>query len=269
MILRPEINPKTSASRVVPAWEAVARAQTVKADKYQLVRQPDHARLSGELAKHLAIPGAPPVTGEIVQAISLHDEGWADFDSGRERLQATPARYTDTNVARNADGKPLCFLDIHARDFLRAWRDSIASAQEAAPLGGLMVSGHFYRLGTFGLSTGRYTGNDAQLIREFLEEEDRQCERLLPREKRSKQEVEYWTDVLQFCDLLSLYLCCGSEESVEFPQHIGPQRETITLRVVDGVNVLSPPSFAGEAEFSLEAFHDAGTGSLELKWIVR
>jgi hypothetical protein len=25
-------------------------------------------------------------------------------------------------------------------------------------------------------------------------------------------------DVLQFCDLLSLYLCCGAQDDVEFPQ---------------------------------------------------
>jgi len=29
-------------------------------------------------------------------------------------------------------------------------------------------------------------------------------------------------DLLQFCDLLSLYLCCGSNEDVEFPQRLAP-----------------------------------------------
>ena len=91
-------------------------------------------------------------------------------------------------------------------------------------------------------------------------------------QSRSEKEVEYWTDVLQFCDLLSLYLCCGSEESVEFPQRIGPKGETIRLQVQDGVNVLSPSPFAREAEFSLEAQSypaELHASSTKLSWRVR
>ncbi len=84
--------------------------------------------------------------------------------------------------------------------------------------------------------------------------------------------MEYWTDVLQFCDLLSLYLCCGSEESVEFPQRIGPKGETIKLQVKDGVIVLTPSPLAREVEFSLDAYSypaNAGALTTKLNWRVR
>ena len=107
-----------------------------------------------------------------------------------------------------------------------------------------MVSGHFRRIGQFGMSTGTYSDGDTQRVREFIAREEERSRRLVPLQSRSEREVEYWIDVLQFCDLLSLYLCCGSQQSVEFPQRIGPKGETIGLQVQDGVNVLSPSPFA-------------------------
>ena len=115
------------------------------------------------------------------------------------------------------------------------------------------MSGHFRRLGQFGVSAGTYSQDDSHRVREFLACEEERERTLLCLQSRGEREVEYWTDVLQFCDLLSLYLCCGSEESVEFPQRIGPDGETIKLRVQDGMNVLSPSPFAQQVEFSLEA----------------
>ena len=134
MILRPETKSAAANHAFVSAWEAVARAEKTSSAKYHLVRQPDHARVSGEIAQHFAIAGAPPVDDDIVRGISLHDEGWAAFDEGRERLQATPANYSSANVALDREGRPLAFLDIKAGDFLRAWRGSIDCA-EAVEIG--------------------------------------------------------------------------------------------------------------------------------------
>ncbi len=173
----------------VSAWEAVARAEKTRSAKYHLVRQPDHARVSGEIAQHFAIAGAPPVDDDIVRGISLHDEGWAAFDEGREQLQATPATYSETNVALNAAGRPLSFLEIKAGDFLRAWLGSINSAEAVAPIAALIVSGHFCRLGKFGISMGAYSEDDARSVREFLASEEQRQARLMspakPHRKRS------------------------------------------------------------------------------------
>ncbi len=253
MILWPEAKSARTNNAFVSAWEAVARAEKTTASKYYLVRQPDHARVSGDIVRYLAITNSPPVDENIVFGISLHDEGWAAFDDGREPLQATPANYSSDNIALNAEGKPLSFLEIKAGDFLRAWRGSIDSAEAVAPIAALIVSGHFCRLGTFGTSMGAYPEDDARSIREFLASEEQRQSRLIRLQNRTEKEVQYWTDVLQFCDLLSLYLCCGSEESVEFPQRIGPGGGTIKLQVRDGVFVLTPQVFVEEGELSVEA----------------
>ncbi len=254
MVLRPDSKIAQSGDNFVSAWEAVARAQKTNSESYRLVRQPDHARLSGEIAWHLAIADAPTVTDDIVQGIGLHDEGWSDFDSGRTTLAATPAKHSAGDIALSADGKPLSFLEIKAGDFLQAWRGSIEAAEAVAPIAGLMVSGHFHRIGKFGASTGVYSQEDAQQVNEFLRAEERRQQRLTKMQSRSSQEIEYWTDVLQFCDLLSLYLCCGSQENVEFPQRIGSGGETIRLQVREDGIVLSPSLFSEVAVFSLEAY---------------
>ena len=149
---------------------------------------------------------------------------------------------------------------------------SIDSAEPVAPIAALIVSGHFCRLGKFGIGMGAYTENDARSVREFLASEEQRQARLLRLQNRSESEVQYWTDVLQFCDLLSLYLCCGSEESVEFPQRIGPNSETIRLQLLDGVFVLTPSPFAKEVEFSVESHPypaEAGAPSITIRWRVR
>ncbi len=272
MILRPEAKLAHSDNAFVSAWEAVARAEKTRSPTYHLVRQPDHARVSGDIARHLAIAGAPRADDEIVRGISLHDEGWKNFDEGSERLSATPATYSSENVALNAEGKPLSFLEIKAGDFLRAWRGSIDSAESVAPIAGLIVSGHFCRIGEFGISMAAYSEDDARRVRDFLASEAQRHRRLLSRQCRDENEVQYWTDVLQFCDLLSLYLCCGSRESVEFPQRIGPAREPIRLQPRDTDFLLLPAVFAKEVELSVEArSYPAETGAppITIRWHVR
>jgi Protein of unknown function (DUF3891) len=272
MVLRPEGPPEHPKAGFVSAWEAIARSQKTISTKHLLVRQPDHARLAGRIAEQLAIPDAPSVDDDIVRGISLHDEGWEDFDCGRKRLQATPAHYSETNVALNGEGEPLSFLEIKAGDFLHAWLGSIESAEAVAPIAGLMVSGHFRRIGQFGISMSAYSEDDLQLVRAFIAHEEQREHLLMQLQSRGEEEVDYWIDVLQFCDLLSLYLCCGSEESVEFPQRIGPKGETITLQVRDGVNVLAPSLFARDVELSLEARSypaELHASSTKLNWRVR
>ena len=272
MVLRPEGLAACSAGNFVSAWEAIARAEKTISANYDLVRQPDHARLSGQIAAQLSIAGAPAPDDDIVRGISLHDEGWSDFDCGRERLQTTPARYSETNIALNATGRPLSFLEIKAEDFLQAWRGSIEAAEVVTPIAGLIVSGHFRRLGQFGIGAGTYSEDDTQRVREFIAREEECEEKLLRLQSRGEREVQYWIDVLQFCDLLSLYLCCGSKESVEFPQRIGPEGEAITLHVKDGVTVLSPSLFVQEVEFAVEAQSYPAEGqmsSAKLNWRVR
>ena len=61
--------------------------------------------------------------------------------------------------------------------------------------------------------------------------------------------LELWTDLLQFCDLLSLYVCCGARENVAFPKYFG-----VEVRVENkGENLKLDPAIIQASEFSVAA----------------
>jgi hypothetical protein len=182
----------------VSGWEAVFQAQKAPASSWLLVAQPDHAALAGDLAQRIRSSYFPRLDDEMLQAIALHDEGWNEFDT----------------TAMVRDGRPLSFLDLGPADFLKAWRGSIECAERAGPVAGLMVSGHFFRLGDVHLQSH---GNSRE-VSEFVRQERGRQQRLMALQTHSAEEISILVDVLQFCDLLSLYFCCGSCDSVEFPQ---------------------------------------------------
>ena len=187
----------------VPVWDAIFPTQETCVPEYWLITQSDHAALSGAIAAALGPPLLSQLSPDVVQGISHHDDGWAPFD----------AQVTLTN------GRPLSFLDFLPKDFLRAWNGSIARAEKLAPIAGAIVSGHFWRLGRNRLEWGIDSAEDRELLADFLESEQARQRRLL--DGHSREEFEFLTDVLQFCDVLSLYLCCGATQDVEFSQRFG------------------------------------------------
>ena len=268
MILHPNPSP-APGNGVVPAWDAVGGAQRTLCAGYLLVHQSDHAHLAGELVQHLVLSGGPTLSDEIVRGIWAHDEGWCDFDSGQRKLRATPAKYSAQDIAINEHGKPLSFLDINPGDALQAWRGSIESAEAIAPISGLIVSGHFHRLAEFGLHTKYYSGDDAELMKSFIAQEEQRHERLLRLQSRTADEVGYWTDVLRFCDLLSLVLCCGARDAVEFPEQLGSHHETIRLEPNSGAQELSPAIFDRQTEFVVTAYEFPDMTSTNLRFTLR
>lgn len=184
-------------------WDAISPTQKTCAPEYWLITQPDHAALSGAIAAALGPPLLPRLSSEVVQGIAHHDDGWARFDA---------------QITLNG-GRPLSFLDFPPKDFLRAWRESIESAMQIAPIAGAIVSGHFSRLGKNRLEWAIDNAGDRELLTAFLESEQTRQRRLLG--GRSREEIEFLTDVLQFCDVLSLYLCCGAVQDATFPQRFG------------------------------------------------
>ncbi len=201
-MLRP-IGGGEPAPACVPVWDAILPTQKTSAPEYWLITQPDHAALSGAIAAGFGPPLLPQLSPEVVQGITMHDDGWAPLDA------QTPV----------ANGKPLSFLDFQPKDFLRAWDSSIERAEKLAPIAGAMVSGHFWRLARNRLEWGIDGAEDRRLLLDFLEREQVRQQRLLG--GHSRGEFEFLTDVLQFCDVLSLYLCCGAGQDVEFPPRFG------------------------------------------------
>jgi hypothetical protein len=205
VVLRP-IGSGRDAQTCVPVWDAIFPTQKTNAPEYWLITQPEHARLSGAIAAALGPPLLPRLSPVVVQGIAAHDDGWAPFDA---RLPV-------------ADGRPLSFLNFPPRDFLCAWRGSIECAEKIAHSAGAIVSGHFWRLAKNRLEWGIDDADDCRLLSEFLQGEQARQQRLLA--GCSWEEFEFQTDVLQFCDVLSLYLCCGAAQDVEFTQQFRQNR---------------------------------------------
>jgi len=188
---------------VLPVWDAIHPTQKTKATDYWLITQLDHAALSGAIAGALGPPLLPRLSAEVVEAIAHHDDGWGPFDAHISVI----------------NGRPFSFLDFPPKDFVRAWRESIESATKVAPIAGAMVSSHFSRLANNRLESGLDSAEDRELLVGFVENEHARQQALLG--QHSREEFEFLTDALQFCDVLSLYLCCGATQNVEFRQSFG------------------------------------------------
>jgi hypothetical protein len=234
MILRPLMTevPKGLAE-IEPAWAIVARSQSVEAPQYLLITQPDHARLSGELAALIQAPFMPEVKPAIAKAIAVHDDGWARRFAFERDLHGDPPR---TNT-----GRPQHFMQVTVEESLAAWTGSIKAAGEVSRLGEYMVSAHFARIGRTRMQMEVDTAEDLRHLEGFVHGEEEWQAEHEPEIGRTKEQVSEYVDLLQFCDLLSLYLCCGSTQAAEFPQQFGG--EQISIRYEDGVYYTSPTLF--------------------------
>ncbi|HYG98111.1 MAG TPA: DUF3891 family protein [Terriglobales bacterium] len=219
----------------LPIWVAVAERQKQCAEAWWLVAQPDHAALSGDLAANFVSPLFPRLTPEIAKAVGAHDAGWSMFPP--EADPNTPPMIAD-------DWKPRSFMEFPPQDFLRAWTGSIEGAEEICPEGGVMVSRHFCFLGQVRLKQQIDAEPEMRLVHEFLDRESRRQERLMKSADISRERSNDLLKVVQFCDVLSLYLCCGATEDVEFPTRFGGQ--TVKLHRTGDVYVLSPSPFQAE-----------------------
>jgi hypothetical protein len=215
-------------------WAVIERAQRQLAEKYWLVTQPDHAALAGALAANLVAPGFPRVDPLIARAIEVHDAGWAIFEP-EACLTAAPGV--------DGRGKPLSFLEIDPPQFLRAWTASIDRAESVCPAGGYIVSRHFCALGEGRLASAIDGPENSSRLHAFVADEAQRRRRLQPQAARSPAELEALLLVLQFCDLLSLYLCCGARDAVEFPQQFVSGK--VRIRRENQAFVLQPSPFRG------------------------
>lgn len=239
MVLRPLVaaarqSEKCEQEKPRPAWLVVAERQKCRADRYWLISQPDHARLSGELAANFVSERFPQITALAARVIAVHDAGWALF----------PEESSPSAPLLTSDGRPLAFVEAGPAAFLRAWAGSIGQAEDISPAGGVVVSRHFCALGEFRLhNSGGLTQDDRQLIAGFLEREHQRQQCLMPRCSCSAQELESLLQVLQFCDLLSLYLCSGGPCAAEFSQPIADHPVQIWPTQGENLYRLEPSPF--------------------------
>src|SRR5262249_3280807 len=118
---------------------------------------------------------------------------------------------------------------------VEAWDKSIELAASTGAAGGYMVSRHFARIAE--QNAAHVPKEDQKRVSSFLGHEAARRNQMSGKQERSTEELELLTDVLQFCDLLSLYVCSGARESVEFPEYFGTK---VRLTVTNGGYKLDP-----------------------------
>jgi hypothetical protein len=209
-----------------------------------MITQPSHAALSGEFAAKMQGAQFPPLDAAVVRAIALHDAGWGAPDA-----QAIMQSRSDRQ------GCPKSFIACGVKEFVAAWEKSIDVAEaSSSPAGGYMVSRHFARIAEQGAR--QLAESDRQIASAFLEREAVRQKRLAAQQNRSIEALELLTDVLQFCDLLSLYACCGARENVEFPAYFGIKAR---LTVEGDSYKLEPALIEPGAKFQVAALRHPAT----------
>ena len=208
MILRPLEPVPANNTEFLPAWSVVERVQRQPLESCWMITQPSHAALAGEFAGKMTGPPAGKPDSAIVRAIALHDAGWGVPDAQAIMLSRSVQQ-----------GCPKSFIDCKVSEFVAAWEKSIDIAESAGPAGGYIVSRHFARIAEHGAA--KIPEGDRQKITRFLEHETVRQKQLAAKQHHSVEELELLTDVLQFCDLLSLYVCSGARENAEFPEYFG------------------------------------------------
>ncbi|HLJ87152.1 MAG TPA: DUF3891 family protein [Candidatus Angelobacter sp.] len=253
MILRPIDPPSASSEAVVPAWPILERIQRQHYESCWLVTQPSHAALAGELAAKMELPHVPKPDAKLLQAIALHDAGWGPFDA--EIIQ---------HCRSDRSFRPASFLETPLAHFLNAWKRSIETAQSVSAAGGYIVSRHFHRLGEHRVATSIDQGPDKREIESFVQAESSRQKKLAAKQQLSLQELELLTDLLQLCDLLSLYVCIGPKDKALISEYFGIDLQVNTTE--QGV-VLDPSIIPSGTQFRVAALlhpAQAGTSSKEI-----
>ncbi len=86
-------------------------------------------------------------------------------------------------------------------------------------------------------------GEDLSRLEAFVRVQEDLQARLSREVGLAQEQLNEYVDLLQFCDLLSLYICCGSTDAVEFPQQF--KGKQIRIRYEDGVYHAAPNVFGG------------------------
>jgi len=208
MILRPlDPIPATSAD-FLPAWSVVEQSQRQITGDCWMITQPSHAALAGEFANRMAGVNLPNLDALAIRAIALHDAGWGMSDA--------QAIMQSRSVGQ---GAPRSFVACGVGEFVNAWEKSIDVAASASATGGFIVSRHFERIAR--ANSSKVSENGRSTMESFLHNEAARQAKLAAKQEHTPEELEALTDVLQFCDLLSLYVCCGARQNVEFPEYFG------------------------------------------------
>jgi len=247
MIIRHRPHPLPPlAKQAITAWEAVLHTQTRNCETCWLITQPSHAALAGELAAVISAQQFPVPDAQVLRAIALHDAGWGVPDA--QAIMKSRSVHAQ---------RPLSFLAASAPQFVEAWAKSIDTCEAVSAAGGYIVSRHFWRLAQERVGPAR-DGNqqDRRSLDAFLKNETRRQKQLAGGQSLPVEKLEELTDLLQFCDLLSLYVCCGSSEKVFFPEYFGVRLQASNQ---DNSYTFDPPVLKRGTELAFAALRYPAT----------
>jgi len=165
----------------------------------------------------------------------LHDSGWGPSDA----VAIVESRGKTTTA-------PLSFLQVNMDATVAAWTGSIDIAARIGPLAGYLVSRHFLAI------LDQSQDPRAALATNFRAQENARQQRLRGKIQLAAGAIERLLEALQFCDLLSLYLCCGLQQSVEFPQKANGQEIRLLRDAPESCRLQPNPLSDGET-FSISA----------------
>jgi hypothetical protein len=163
-----------------------------------LISQVEHARVSGELARHWR----EEFSHDVLNAIAHHDDGWAAWEASPKMNPAS--------------GAPFSFLEMPLPAALVIWDHSIAAGGEYGPLAAYIVAGHFYNL----LSNSENSKDPLAVAWLTAKRKHRTAwldEWVRAEPSHTLDYAKHAQQMLLIADLFSLWLCCdcpgdGAEE---------------------------------------------------------
>ena len=253
MILRP-IQPRASATPSIPLaiWTAIERSQKelAGANECWLITQPAHSAVSGDIAAKLSKKAFGKLDAATVRAIALHDAGWSSYDAEMVSF----SRFAGSAPRKGKSGCITSFVAVPAQNTFQAWTDSVEVALKVGALGGHLVSEHFRGIA---LSHREVVPDALHWMDKFIAQEDSRQRKIRPTLTQTDDELKSLVEAIRFCDLLSLYLCCGAEDDVQFSQVL--EGKNIVLQRRGNSCTLSPFPFEREEIFQVQALRHPKT----------
>ena len=210
-----------TAQEVRPAREVVMEIQSNVKPPHAIVLQFAHSQLTGDLARALRTEVFGEIPTDVVEAARQHDFGWTENDMDQLR--------------HSQERRPQPFSLVPDEVEISSWQNSLRRTEDAAPLINILISRHFC-----------FLSKDNPPHQEFLQQETRRRERIENSLNFSAEDLSRWTAAVGFCDLLSLYLGCGSTENAEFPlshpaDPAAAHAPKVMLSWRDGSPIFTPP----------------------------
>ena len=213
-----------------------------------LIRQTDHARICGDMARAWGGEGFEPVQPEelVSLAAAEHDDGWIEWE-------ATPQLNPET-------GRPYTYIDIPIEQHLEIYRRGIAGAGAHHRYAGVLVSLHgsllYTRFRSGQPGAEEFLEEQKELRSQWIEEATEKEPELAPLCEESTLMANQ--DLLFAWDALSLFLCHGDVwlDEIEVPTDYEGGRTRIQVGGDGSTLTLSPfPFDRTPLQLSILAFH--------------